>query len=68
MAEEQGVCSYFGDECCTVIPTVTGKDGNLTKMLDNLKDLRKEHVASSNWNTQNPTLAKIWDWLNNMSW
>lgn len=68
LAEEQGVCSYFGDECCTVIPTVTGKDGNLTKMINKLKTLRDEHVASSNWNTEDQGLAKFWEWLNNMSW
>lgn len=47
MAEEQVVCSHFGDECCTVILTVTGTDGNLTKLLNNLKALRDEHVAKA---------------------
>lgn len=68
MAEENGVCSHFGDECCTVIPTVTGKDGNLTKLLDKLRSLRNEHVINSNWNTKSQTLSRIWEWVGSLSW
>lgn len=37
LAEDQGVCDYFGDECCAVISMHTGQEGNLTKMLKTLK-------------------------------
>lgn len=35
IAADQGVCNYFGEECCTVIPMHTGKDGNLTEYSNN---------------------------------
>lgn len=68
LAEELGVCSHFGDDCCTVIPTVTGENGNLTLLLNKMKSLRDQHVTMSNWNTKNNVLAKIWDWLGSLSW
>lgn len=33
MAEEQGACNYFRDECCTEIPQFAGEPGNVTKLL-----------------------------------
>lgn len=60
MVERQGICDLIGDTCCTVIPVHTGEDGNQTVALENVRQLRNEHVASSNWNTGS---EKLWEWL-----
>ena len=66
LAEDQGICELIGEECCTVTcPMHTGKGGNLTKALVNLKKLREEHVIHSNWKTGTNAL---WSWLMNLTW
>lgn len=32
LAEDQEVCTYIGEQCCTVFPMHTNKEGNLTKI------------------------------------
>ncbi|XP_028268921.1 uncharacterized protein LOC114440617 isoform X2 [Parambassis ranga] len=55
LAEKGGVCSIFGDQCCTFIPNNTAADGSLTRALEGLKSLNskmKDHsgVDTSLWN------------------
>uniref|UniRef100_A0A3Q3VQD6 Uncharacterized protein n=1 Tax=Mola mola TaxID=94237 RepID=A0A3Q3VQD6_MOLML len=48
LAEKGGVCSMFGESCCTFIPNNTAPDGALTKTLNGLRALSnemKEHSA-----------------------
>lgn len=69
LAQDQNVCSYAGDdECCSVIPLHTGENGNLTKLLEVMKRIRKEHVENSNWKTKPAFLEKVWNWLDKLSW
>ncbi|ABA54983.1 envelope protein [Atlantic salmon swim bladder sarcoma virus] len=54
LAEKGGVCSMFGDNCCTFIPNNTASDGSLTHALDGLRTLNgkmKSHsgIDSSSW-------------------
>lgn len=65
MAADQGICDEIGDECCTVIPLHTGVNGNLTRILDKMRQMRDEHVRNSSWNTQ---LKGFWDWLGKLGW
>lgn len=65
LAEEQGICKYFGEECCTVISMYTEQEGNLTMLLESLKTMREKQVRNSNWNTK---LTSIEEWFQNMSW
>ncbi|XP_026046202.1 uncharacterized protein LOC113035110 [Astatotilapia calliptera] len=39
LAEKGGVCSMFGDQCCTFIPNNTAPDGSVTRALEGLKSL-----------------------------
>ena len=39
LAEKGGVCSMFGDMCCTFIPNNTAPDGSVTKALEGLRTL-----------------------------
>ncbi len=41
-AEKGGVCSMFGDQCCTFIPTNTAPDGSVTRALEGLRTLSNE--------------------------
>lgn len=64
LAEEQGVCDRFGDDCCTAIPMHTGEAGNITKVLENLKRIRNDHVKHSNWNSSS---YSVWEWFQSLS-
>uniref|UniRef100_A0A3Q1E9Q4 Envelope glycoprotein n=1 Tax=Acanthochromis polyacanthus TaxID=80966 RepID=A0A3Q1E9Q4_9TELE len=65
MAPHQGVCEEIGEECCTEIPLYTAADGNLTRVLNEMRRMRDEHVLNSNWNTQ---IRSFWDWLTKGGW
>lgn len=69
LAERGGVCSIFGDQCCTFIPNNTAADGSLTKALEGLRTLNKkmkEHsgVDTSMWDSWMDVFGK---WKNLMS-
>lgn len=64
LAEEQGVCDRFRDDCCTAIPMHTGDAGNITRILENLKRMRNDHVKHSNWNSSS---YSVWQWFQNLS-
>ncbi|XP_072417681.1 uncharacterized protein [Chiloscyllium punctatum] len=42
LAEKGGVCSMFGDQCCTFIPNNTAPDGSVTRALEGLRSLSEE--------------------------
>lgn len=51
LAEKGGVCSMFGELCCTFIPNNTAEGGKLTKALEGLRalnDKMKEHSGVNN--------------------
>lgn len=51
LAEKGGVCSMFGDQCCTFIPNNTAPDGSVTRALEGLRTLSeemKEHSGVTN--------------------
>ncbi|KAL3992486.1 NACHT, LRR and PYD domains-containing protein 3 [Sarotherodon galilaeus] len=51
LAERGGVCTMFGDMCCTFIPNNTAPDGSVTRALEGLKTLSKtmhEHSGIEN--------------------
>lgn len=51
LAENGGVCSMFGDNCCTFIPNNTAPDGSVTRALEGLRTLSKtmhEHSGIDN--------------------
>uniref|UniRef100_A0A3Q0RM62 Uncharacterized protein n=1 Tax=Amphilophus citrinellus TaxID=61819 RepID=A0A3Q0RM62_AMPCI len=41
LAEKGGVCTMFGDMCCTFIPNNTAPDGSVTRALEGLRTLSK---------------------------
>lgn len=47
-----GVCSMFGEECCTVAPVHISPDGDLTKTLTELKAYSE--ILRSQSGTDNP--------------
>uniref|UniRef100_A0AAY4E1F4 Uncharacterized protein n=1 Tax=Denticeps clupeoides TaxID=299321 RepID=A0AAY4E1F4_9TELE len=54
LAEKGGVCSIFGDQCCTFIPNNTAPLGKLTRAVDGLRTLSaklNEHsgIDTSMW-------------------
>lgn len=60
LAEKGGVCSMFGEMCCTFIPNNTAPDGSVARALDGLRTLSKtmhEHSGIDN---------PIEDWMNNV--
>lgn len=65
MAPQQGVCEEIGEECCTEIPLHTAAGGNLTRLLQEMRRMRDEHVRNSNWNTQ---LTSFGDWFWKGGW
>lgn len=65
LADDQGVCEYVGEECCTVIPMHTGAEGNITKVLEKLKNVKDEHVQNTNVGSKGESW---WDWLNAGTW
>ncbi|XP_047461371.1 uncharacterized protein LOC125020099 [Mugil cephalus] len=51
LAEKGGVCSMFGDMCCTFIPNNTAPDGSVTRVLEGLRALSNtmhEHSGLDN--------------------
>ncbi|XP_060681297.1 uncharacterized protein LOC132815944 [Hemiscyllium ocellatum] len=58
LAEKGGVCSMFGDQCCTFIPNNRAPDGSVTKALEGLRTLSEEMHEHSGIN--NP-LGGIFD-------
>uniref|UniRef100_A0A3P8PQN7 Integrase catalytic domain-containing protein n=1 Tax=Astatotilapia calliptera TaxID=8154 RepID=A0A3P8PQN7_ASTCA len=59
LAERGGVCSLFGQECCTYIPNNTAPDGSLTKAITGLTALTVKMKEHSGVDTA------MWDsWLN----
>ncbi|KAK0141799.1 envelope glycoprotein [Merluccius polli] len=47
LAEKGGVCSMFGDQCCTFIPNNTAPDGSVTKALAGLRTLSNQMATDS---------------------
>ncbi|KAK0145577.1 Endogenous retrovirus group PABLB member 1 Env polyprotein [Merluccius polli] len=47
LAEKGGVCSMFGDQCCTFIPNNTAPDGSVTKALAGLRTLSNQRATDS---------------------
>ena len=46
-AEKAGVCSLFGDKCCTFIPNNTAPDGSVSRALTGLRALSVKLKESS---------------------
>ncbi|XP_077421688.1 uncharacterized protein LOC144051935 [Vanacampus margaritifer] len=44
LAERGGVCSMFGEQCCTFIPNNTAPDGSLTNAIEGLRTLKKKKM------------------------
>uniref|UniRef100_A0A3B3H687 Envelope glycoprotein n=1 Tax=Oryzias latipes TaxID=8090 RepID=A0A3B3H687_ORYLA len=56
LAEKGGVCTMFGEQCCTFIPNNTAADGSLTKATEGLRTLNakmKDHsgVYTTMWDS-----------------
>ena len=56
LAERGGVCSLFGDQCCTFIPNNTAADGKLSRAVNGLRSLsnrlkRQSGVDTSLWDS-----------------
>lgn len=47
LAENSGVCSLFGDQCCTIIPNNTAPDGSLTRAIEGLRTLNTKMKVHS---------------------
>jgi len=60
LAKDGGVCSIFGQSCCTYIPNNTAPDGSFTKALEGLKALSLELAEHSG------KVTPFNNWLNNM--
>uniref|UniRef100_A0A3B3CR11 Uncharacterized protein n=1 Tax=Oryzias melastigma TaxID=30732 RepID=A0A3B3CR11_ORYME len=59
LAEKGGVCSMFGEQCCSFIPNNTAADGSLTKAIEGLRSLNSKMKEHSGVDTS------MWDsWLN----
>uniref|UniRef100_A0A3P9HR81 Uncharacterized protein n=1 Tax=Oryzias latipes TaxID=8090 RepID=A0A3P9HR81_ORYLA len=57
LAEKGGVCTMFGEQCCTFIPNNTASDGSLTKAIEGLRTLNGKMKDHSGFDTR-------WDsWL-----
>uniref|UniRef100_A0AAZ3P3C0 Envelope polyprotein n=1 Tax=Oncorhynchus tshawytscha TaxID=74940 RepID=A0AAZ3P3C0_ONCTS len=58
LSEKGGVCSMFGDQCCTFIPNNTASDGSLTVALEGLRTLNSKMKSHSGIDTS------MWDsWM-----
>uniref|UniRef100_A0A8K9V7S8 Envelope protein n=1 Tax=Oncorhynchus mykiss TaxID=8022 RepID=A0A8K9V7S8_ONCMY len=58
LAEKGGVCSMFGEQCCTFIPNNTASDGSLTVALEGLRTLNGKMKSHSGIDTS------MWDsWM-----
>ncbi|XP_057676335.1 uncharacterized protein LOC130906246 [Corythoichthys intestinalis] len=53
LAKEDGICSMFGDQCCTVIPNNAAPDGSLTASLKKLQSLSNTMKSHSGVDTSN---------------
>lgn len=62
-ADKGGVCALIGDHCCTYIVDETGSEGNVTKAIQDLRQLAKT-IAQDHVN-QN---FSLWDWFTSGSW
>ena len=66
MAERGGVCSMFGDYCCTYIPNSTAPNGTFTKAMSYLEKLRDEvnesagKAASAEWTAWLEDRLGVW--------
>ena len=60
LAEKGGVCSMFGDQCCTFIPNNTAPDGSVSRALAGLRSLSNSMAEDSG--VDNP----LENWFNNM--
>ncbi|KAK0134302.1 Syncytin-A [Merluccius polli] len=47
LAEKGGVCSMFGEQCCTFIPNNTAPDGSVSKALAGLRTLSEQMAEDS---------------------
>ncbi|KAK2811282.1 hypothetical protein Q5P01_000256 [Channa striata] len=61
LADKGGVCTMFGDSCCTSIPNNTAPDGSVTKALEGLNSLRDELKRHSGYDDTSP-----WGWFDIM--
>ncbi|KAK2920674.1 hypothetical protein Q8A73_000159 [Channa argus] len=61
LADKGGVCTMFGDSCCTYIPNNTAPDGSVTKALEGLRSLREELKRHSGYDDTSP-----WGWFDVM--
>ncbi|MEY6412363.1 hypothetical protein WJF12_23340, partial [Salmonella enterica subsp. enterica serovar Corvallis] len=60
LAEKGGVCSMFGNQCCTFIPNNTAANGSLTKALEGLRSLNNKIKDHSGFDTS------MWDGFGEM--
>uniref|UniRef100_A0A673AIJ0 Uncharacterized protein n=1 Tax=Sphaeramia orbicularis TaxID=375764 RepID=A0A673AIJ0_9TELE len=60
LSAQGGVCSMFGEECCTFIPNNTAPDGSVTKALAGLRTMAAELKSHSG--IQSP----VQEWLDKM--
>ena len=60
LAEKGGVCSMFGDQCCTFIPNNTAPDGSVSRALAGLRALSNSMAEDSG--VDNP----LENWFNSM--
>lgn len=57
LADKNGVCILFGNQCCTFIPNNTSPEGTFTKAMAKLKDLQTEMENNAGRDEE------IWDWF-----
>lgn len=55
-ALDNGVYVLFNEQCCSYILMNTGEEGNFTKVMSQLKELRDEHIR----NTKGESKDKGW--------
>lgn len=60
LAEKGGVCSMFGDQCCTYIPNNTAPDGSVTRALEGLRTLSIEMHENSGIDSSLNGLLESW--------
>ena len=49
LAEKGGVCSMFGESCCTFIPNNTAPDGSVSRALKGLRALLNSMAEDLEW-------------------
>ncbi|XP_062270617.1 syncytin-A-like [Scomber scombrus] len=60
LAEKGGVCSMFGDQCCTFIPNNTAPDGSVTRALEGLRTLSSEMHEHSGIDNPLESILESW--------